>query len=156
MAGNAEEALLAVHFHIAERTKQRSRLKLESNEAFGEWFRRVNGIMGCAGWLGYLDLSGYDLQSQNFFAANFAMSHLNGANLSYSIFLLANVSGVQLEKADIRLANLQHANFEGANLKDADLFMANLRDAKLEGANLDGAILDEAILTGTILEKKEA
>ncbi|MCI5190631.1 MAG: hypothetical protein D3905_12780, partial [Candidatus Electrothrix sp. AS4_5] len=64
LAQNAEMALLAVHFHIAELTEQRSRLKLESEFAFGEWFRRVNGMGGCGRGLGFLDLSGYNLSSQ--------------------------------------------------------------------------------------------
>ncbi|CAK8710902.1 NACHT domain-containing protein [Candidatus Electronema halotolerans] len=156
LARNAEETFLAVHFHIAELTKQVSRLELESAQAFGEWFRRVSGPRARAGWLGYLDLSGYHLAVQNFAGANFAMSRLEGAKLHFSILAKANLQGVHLEKADIFGANLQDANLTGANLKGAVLIYANLRDANLEGANLEGAILDDAILTGTILEKKEA
>jgi hypothetical protein len=156
LAQNAEEALLAVHFHIAELTNQVSRLELEDEGAFGEWFRRVNGLGECSGWLGYLDLSGYFLARQNFYESNFTMSILKGAELFDSIFVEANLKGVQLENANITFANLRKANLEGANLKDANLSYANLRDAKLEGANLEGADLTGAILTGTILEKKEA
>lgn len=126
LARNAESALLAVHFHIAELTKQVSRLELELNGAFGEWFRRVNGIGRCVGWLGYLDLSGYHLLHQNFYKANFTMSSLKGAELIYSILIDANLQGAQLEKAILWRANL-------------------------EGAKLDGAIL-----TGIILHKQEA
>lgn len=87
LAQNAEGALLAVHFHIAELTKQISRLEQKSDEAFGEWFRRVNGIVRCAGWLGFLDLSGYFLAAQNFASANFVMSSLKGAELFYSVLI---------------------------------------------------------------------
>ena len=146
LAQNAEGALLAVHFHLAELTEQVSRLELESTRAFGDWIRRMNGIADCAYWLGFLDLSGYNLSAQNFIAANFAMSHLNEANLFCSIFLLANLSEVQLEKANMSLANLQDANLAGANLKGAYLRWANLRNANLEGANLQGANLSWANL----------
>ena len=156
LAQNAETALLAVHFHIAELTEQVSRLELESRRAFGEWFRRVNGTGGCVGWLGYLDLSDYSLMAQVFGGANFTMSILNGAQLSYSILALANLQGAQLENAILYRASLQEANLKGTNLKGADLGGANLQHAKLEGANLEGADLRYVILTGTILEKKEA
>ncbi|MCW5206785.1 NACHT domain-containing protein [Desulfobulbus sp. F5] len=86
LARNAESALLAVHFHIAERTEQVSRLALEWDCTFGEWFRRLSGPSGCADWLGYLDLSCYDFESQNFDSANFVMSNLQGTDLTYSIF----------------------------------------------------------------------
>jgi uncharacterized protein YjbI with pentapeptide repeats len=151
LAGNAEEALLAVHYCIAELTEQRSRLDLESEFAFGEWFTRLNATMSRADWLGFLDLSGYDLSSQNFDSANFVMSHLKGTDLTYSILAEADFSGAQLEKVILFGANVQEANLEGTNLKDADLGRADLRDAKLEGANLTGAILK-----GTILENKDS
>jgi uncharacterized protein YjbI with pentapeptide repeats len=125
LARNAEETLLAVHFHIAELTEQVSRLELEWNWIFGEWFRRLSEIGRCAEWLGYLNLSGYDLSRQNFYNPNFAMSILKGANLQ----------GVNIENAILFQANLQDANLTGANLKDADFHLADLRDANLEGAN---------------------
>ncbi|WP_339133072.1 MAG: pentapeptide repeat-containing protein [Candidatus Electrothrix sp. GW3-4] len=156
LARNAEEALLAVHFYIAELTKQVSRLELASDIAFGNWISRVRGMHAYPSWLGHLDLSGYDLSAQNFIAANFAMSHFNKANLSYSIFLLANLRGVKLEKARLIRANLIGANLVGANFKGANLSLADLRGAKLEVANLDGANLDGAIFTGTILENKDS
>jgi hypothetical protein len=156
LAGNAEISLMAVHFHIAEMTKQVSRLELEHGTAFGEWFRRVNGPWGCAGWLGYLDLSGYHLNMQNFLNGNFAMSRLESTRSHTSIFAGANFKGAQLAKAYLLGANLRNTNLEGANLKDAYLPWADLRNAKLEGANLEGANLREAILTDTILDKKEA
>jgi len=156
LARNAESALLAVHFHVAELTKQVSRLKLESNEAFREWFRRIDGTDDCVDWLGYLDLSAYFLYTQDFLGAKFTMSILNDAELPYSILADANLQGVQLENASLWRANLQSADLAGANLKGADLSLADLRYANLEGANLEGANLDGAILTGTILDKKEA
>ncbi|WP_417915106.1 pentapeptide repeat-containing protein [Candidatus Electronema sp. JM] len=134
LAWNTEKSLLAVHFHIAELTKHVSKLELESKFAFGAWVSRVKGMTGRVIWLGFLDLSGYQLYSQNFIQANFTMSRLEGADLSYSIFVHANLSGAHLEKAHLGGANLQYA--------------------KLEGANLEGADLTDAILTGTILEKK--
>ncbi|MGR0480800.1 MAG: pentapeptide repeat-containing protein [Candidatus Electronema sp. V4] len=156
LAGNAEGALLAVHFHIAELTKQISRLELEDDWVFGEWIRRVNGIGSYKGWLGYLDLSGYDLSRQNFYLANFVMSRLEGARLSNSILIGANLNGAYLERIEIVGTNFQFTNLERAHLKDVNFSRTDLLGAKLEGANLEGAILDGAILTGTILEKKEA
>uniref|UniRef100_UPI0040572BEA pentapeptide repeat-containing protein n=1 Tax=Candidatus Electronema sp. TaxID=2698783 RepID=UPI0040572BEA len=156
LARNAEGALLAVHFHLAELTEQRSMLDLESRTAFGKWISRLSGLYGCTAWLGYLDLSGYRLQVQNFYKANFAMSYLKGTKLSFSNLAYANLSRVQLEHAKLFGANLHLANLAGANLKGANLRLANLRNANLEGANLEGANLEGAILTGTILEKKEA
>ncbi len=155
LAGNAEDALLAVHFHLAELTKELSRLDLESDRAFGNWIARLRGMAFCEGWLGFLDLSGYQLYLQNFATVNFTMSNFEGAELSYSIFLHANLRGVQLEKAKLWSTNLYCANLEGANLKDADFSQANLHNAKLEGANLEGADLYRANLKGTILEKKD-
>ena len=156
LAKNAEVALLAVHFHIAELTNEVSRLELASDTAFGNWIFRLRGMYSYIDWLGFLDLSGYVLWAQNFLDANFAMSCLKGAELHYSILTSANLQGVQLEKTILRGANLQFANLEGANLKDADLSRADLRNANLEGTNLEGANLGGAVLTGTILEKKEA
>jgi uncharacterized protein YjbI with pentapeptide repeats len=176
LARNAEGALLAVHFHIAELTEQVARLDLESDKAFGEWFRRVNGIASCTKWLGFLDLSEYSLNAQIFGGANFNRSCLNGASSLYSIFVNANLSGAHFESADFEHADLQEANLSEANLRwaclinanlkntnleNANLYKANLREANLEGANLEGAnlegaILTGAILTGTILENKDA
>ncbi|MCI5133013.1 MAG: hypothetical protein D3904_16235, partial [Candidatus Electrothrix sp. EH2] len=156
LAGNAEEALLAVHFHIAELTKQISRLELESDTAFGEWILRLRGMSGRAGWLGYLNLSEYTLEGLNFLGENFTMSRLEDTNLGWSILSHANLSGIHLEEAELGWANLQEANLAGANLKDAELGWADLRDAKLEGANLEGADLTGAVLTGTILENKDS
>ncbi|WPD24762.1 MAG: pentapeptide repeat-containing protein [Candidatus Electrothrix scaldis] len=155
LARNAEDALLAVHFHIAELTKQISRLALESDRAFGEWFGRLRGMSVRAGYLGFLDLSGYTLEGLDFFQANFAMSSLEGTVLHTSNFVGANLSGVNFERAMVAQVNLREANLAGANLKGADLRLANLQAAKLEVANLEGADLDGAVLTGTILEKKE-
>ncbi|MCI5142502.1 MAG: pentapeptide repeat-containing protein, partial [Candidatus Electrothrix sp. ATG1] len=154
LARHAEAALLAVHFYIAELTEQVSKLELESEFAFGEWFRRVNGVAGCASWLGYLDLSGYYLIAQIFVGANFAMSNLKNAKLNYSIFTHANLSGVQLEKANIRWANLRCANLKDANLKDVNLGWRIDQHPNFERADLEGAKLDGAVLTGTILENK--
>jgi len=159
LAGNAEDALLAVHFHIAELTKQVSRLELESNGAFEEWISRLRGMgdrNNRACWLGFLDLSGYHLHLQEFYEANFTMSNLEGAELTYSNFAFANLSGVQLEKAYLNEANLYYANLEGANLKNAELNGANLYRANFEGADLEGAELEGAVLTGTILENKDS
>ncbi|WP_417911459.1 pentapeptide repeat-containing protein [Candidatus Electronema sp. TJ] len=156
LARNAEAALLAVHFHIADLTKQISRLELESDVAFGNWVSRVRGMSDLVCWLGFLDLSNYILQARNFISAFFSMSVLKNTNLMFSMFGHAHLSEVNLEKANLAKANLQDADLAGANLKGADLSFANLRDAKLEGANLEGADLTGAILTGTILEKKEA
>ncbi|WP_420209124.1 pentapeptide repeat-containing protein [Candidatus Electronema sp. JC] len=155
LARNTEEALLAVHFHIAELTKQVSRLELESNEAFGDWISRLKGMYGSVSWLGFLDLSVYNLRMQNFYGENFFMSSFKDTQLAYSILIHANLNGVNLENADIWRANLQRASLKKANLKYANLRLANLQDANLEGANFEGADLDGAILTGTILENKE-
>ncbi|MCI5121001.1 MAG: pentapeptide repeat-containing protein [Candidatus Electrothrix sp. AUS4] len=155
LAGNAEEALLAVHFHIAELTKQVSRLELESDVAFVEWFRRMSTGMSGADWLGFLNLSGYYFATQFFYKANLAMSPLKDTNFILSTFVDANLRLANLENAIFVRANLDSANLEGANLKGANLGWADLRYAKLEGADLEGAYLENAILTGTILEKKE-
>jgi uncharacterized protein YjbI with pentapeptide repeats len=156
LARNAEEALLAVHFNIAELTKQVSRLKLESDTAFGDWFARLREMSFGTSWLGFLDLSGYVLVLQNFHNVNFSMSRLEGTRLSNSIFVNADLRGVRLENADLRIANLWRANFEGASFKNAYFRLANLRSARLEGANFEGAKLDGAILTDTILENKDS
>ena len=156
LAQNAEAALLAVHFHIAEMTNEVSRLELESDVAFGNWVSRVRGMSDRVCWLGFLDLSDYILQARNFISAFFSMSVLKNTNLLFSMFGHAHLSKVNLENANLARTNWQNANLAGANLKGADLSYANLQDANFEGANLEGAKLDDAILTGTILEKKEA
>ncbi|MCI5166667.1 MAG: pentapeptide repeat-containing protein, partial [Candidatus Electrothrix sp. GM3_4] len=176
LARNAEEALLAIHFHIAKLTKQVTRLELESDMAFGEWFRRLSGPGECTNWLGFLDLSGWILARLNFNSANLTVSTLNHTHLFDSIFNHANLKGIHIEKANITFANLQMANLEGANLKDANLSWANLQNANLkdanlegtkliganlqnadlEGANLEDADLTNANLTGTNLEKKDS
>lgn len=155
LARNTEEALLAVHFHIAKLTKQVSRLDLESDRAFGEWIARVRGLDDRAGWLGFLNLSGYFLAGIDFYWANFTMSHFEDSSLRYSILARANLSEAHLEKSSLLGANLIEANLKGSNLKDAELVWANLQDALLEGANLEGTDLTGAILTGTILENKD-
>ena len=155
LARNAEEALLAVHFHLAELTEQVSRLELESIFAFGEWILRLKRMNPRTGWLGFFDLSGYVIQLQNFYQENFYMSSLEGTILSCSILARANLKETHLEKAILARANLQSANLQGANLKDVNLSYADLRNANLEGANLEGAQLGGALLAGTILEKKE-
>lgn len=152
LARNAEDALLAVHFHIAELTKEVSRLDLESDRAFGDWIARLRGQDFRANRLGFLDLSGYYLPLQNFVRVNFAMSRLEGTELSYSILVRADLSGVHLAKANLSWANLQLANLEGADLKDANLNGTDLRGARLKGANLEGVNLEDAILKYTNLK----
>ncbi len=156
LARNAESNLLAVHFHIAELTKQVSRLDLESDIAFGEWTSWLRGMDIRADRLGFLDLSGYLLEAQNFYGVNLTMSHLKGTHLAYSILTFANLSGAQLENAVLVGVNLQKANLEGANLKDAELTWANLRSARLKDANIEGARFNAANLKGTILENKDS
>ena len=63
--------------------------------------------------------------------------------------------GAYLVGANLEGANLLGANLVGANLEDAYLEGANLVGANLLGANLRDANLDGAIVTETILEKKE-
>lgn len=152
LAGNTEDALLTVHFHIAQLTGQISRLYLESNSAFKEWIWRLRGIPEQAHWLGYLDLSGYTLSGLNFFNAELVMSRFEGAAMLYSLFVDANLHDAHLERADITGANLQEANLAGANLKGADLYEANLRYANLKDANLEGADLSGANLQGANLQ----
>lgn len=152
LAGNAEETLLAVHFHIAELTNEVSRLDLESDGAFGNWIFRLIGPYDRVDRLGFLDLSGYILGVQNFHSANFAMSCLKGTRLSYSTLAYANLSGVNLEKAHLFEANLVGANLEGANFKNADLSWAKLQDVNLKGANLEGAELSKVNLQGANLQ----
>lgn len=123
LAGNAERDLLAVHFHIAELTKQVSRMDLESNTSFGEWIARLRGMSERTCWLGFFDLSGYNLWLQNFYGVNFIMSRLKSTDLSYSILAHANLKGVQLENAALFEANLIGANLCGTNLRDAHLEM---------------------------------
>ncbi|WP_417909531.1 NACHT domain-containing protein [Candidatus Electronema sp. PJ] len=156
LARNAEAALLAVHFHIAELTQQISRLELESKNAFGDWIARLRGQYSDVCWLGFLDLSGYLLQLQNLSSIDFKMCQLHHAHLFHSNLSHSNLSKVNLENAYLGGATFLFANLEGANLKGANLRRANLQNANLEGANLEGANLDGAILTGTILDKKEA
>jgi uncharacterized protein YjbI with pentapeptide repeats len=68
-----------------------------------------------------------------------------------------NVNGYEIKPgADLRYANLEGANLEGACLLDANLKGACLVDANLVDVDLKGANLKGAIVTGTILEKKEA
>jgi uncharacterized protein YjbI with pentapeptide repeats len=155
LAWNAEEALLAVHFHIAELTKQVSRLELESEYAFGVWISRVKGMSGRMVWLGFLDLSGYQLYLLNFYGANVTKSNFKDVNLQFSIFAEADLQGISFENGMLSDVDLHCANLREANLRNADLYLANLQGANLEGANLEGAKLKGTILTGTILEKKE-
>lgn len=155
LARNAEEALLAVHFRIAQITLQVSRLELKSNWSFGVWFQRLREKVA-SNSLGFLDLSGYNLVVQNFAGADFTMSRLEGAELWHSVFIFANLSRVQFEKADLFAVNLECANLTGADLKGVNLCQANLRNVDLEGANLEGTNLKDAILTGTILENKDS
>jgi len=146
LARNAETALLAVHFYIAEWSKKVSRLKLESRTAFGEWILRLRGAEFRAGRLGFFDLSGYELYLQNFTCATFSMSCLKDTILTDTLLIQANLSHVNLANANLSGANLRFAKLDGANLKDTDLSGANLRGANLEGANLEGAKLKGAIL----------
>ncbi|MDU9049151.1 MAG: pentapeptide repeat-containing protein [Candidatus Electrothrix sp. Rat3] len=156
LARNAEVALLAVHFFIADLTEQVSRLELETRTDFSNWFSRLR-TQGIIHWLACLDLSGYYLMGQDFTNAIFIASCLDNTQLSLSFFAGADLRGVQLKKAGLIEANLQDVNLEGANLKDAFLIKAILRGANLEGTNLEkadltDANLEEANLTGANLK----
>ncbi|MCI5208285.1 MAG: pentapeptide repeat-containing protein [Candidatus Electrothrix sp. ATG2] len=178
LARNAEEALLAMHFHIAELTGQVSKLDLESDTVFGEWISRLKGasyrIEGtvAVGSLGFLDLSGCYFLGQNFHEADFEMTCFNGSLLAHGLFADANFSGGECRKAEFSSANLEladfedaelleasfegadleRANFECANLEDVNFRDANLYGANFTNANLKGANFEGADLTGTNLK----
>ena len=156
LAWQAEAALLGIHFHIAELTKQVSRLELTSDIAFGNWISWVRGMHAYPSWLGYLDLSGYQLYLLNFYGANVTKSNFKDANLQFSIFAEADLRGISFENGMLSDVDFHCANLREANLRNTDLYLANLQRANLEGANLEGANLEGAILTGTILENKDS
>ncbi|XOF32171.1 MAG: pentapeptide repeat-containing protein [Candidatus Electrothrix sp. YB6] len=122
LARNAETALLAIHYSIAEITEQVSRLNLESDIDFGEWIARLRGQrqgpenMFALHLLGFLDLSEYILYRQDFYGANFRKA--------------------KFEKTDLRGANLMGADFKGADLRRANFKGANVRGTDFIGADL--------------------
>jgi uncharacterized protein YjbI with pentapeptide repeats len=158
LARNAEEALLAVHFGIVKITKQISKLNLESATAFGEWVSRLRGQRQgpqnklALNSLGFLDLSGYLLDIQDFYRANLEGANLEGASLYSANLEGANLGGANLEGANLEGANLYSANLGGANLYSASLGGANLKGASLYSANLGRADLEGASLYSANLE----
>jgi len=171
---NAEESLMVVHYACAVKTKKVVVISWgETNAAFGEWIKRLQGqrtgpsnrlILEC---LALLDLRDCSLGIGDFYRAN-----LEGANLE----------GARLEEANLEEANLKRANLKRASLTDlrqrgrfSDLMLSALmfplgaslgaylgtslgtslavsQGANLEGANLEGANLEEAILVRACLE----
>ncbi|MCI5209925.1 MAG: pentapeptide repeat-containing protein, partial [Candidatus Electrothrix sp. ATG2] len=175
LAQNAEEALLAVHFHVAELTQQVSMLKLESDRAFGEWASRLAGHLSDQNYFSFLDLSGHVLPLRFFLNnSSFKIRNLNGTELDYLFSVksennIVNFRGAfffednsikrcenqildTFDGANFSRANMSGVNFKRANLGGADLRRTDLRGASLKRANLEGADLRKTNLRGANLE----
>ena len=155
---NSEDSLLAVLGIFNRLTKDISKIKFPSRDAFGTLLARLQGqrtggsnpmFFYC---LSYLDISGCILHVRDFNHANFTGSNLKSSQLAYVHFVEANLQEVNLERAHLYGANFQRAHLYGANLQDANLQDANLQDANLERANLRGADLEGADLQRADLE----
>ena len=163
-ARNAEEALLAVLNACARVTRNNSKIKWPSPEAFGSWISRLHGQrvdtnadVFCLNCLSFLDLQNCILILKDLYKANLVGAHLEGANLVGAHLEGANLEGAHLEGANLEGAHLEGAYLEGAylegaNLERAHLERANLVRAHLERANLEGAHLVGANLEGANLE----
>jgi len=140
---NAEEALLVALNSCALLTRRLSRMQNVEGNAFGAWFRRIQGQrMGpesvlAARCLSYLDLSNNILDISDFYGADFKNANLFGLEA-----IRACLSAANLEGANLGGARLVGANLEGANLEGARLEGTNLRRAHLIGANLEGTVID--------------
>lgn len=98
-------------------------------------------------------------------SANFTRADLRNArfqsptpNLSDAFLEEADLSHAVLTSAILREAFLHKANLEGAlldsaDLSDSDLQDANLKNADLRSALLSGAYMEDADLTGAIVER---
>jgi uncharacterized protein YjbI with pentapeptide repeats len=80
-------------------------------------------------WLGFNDLSGWNLAGQNLTRANLQMATLTGADLSGASLTWATLSGADLALADLRKAT-------GASLTGAVTRNTIRPDGKVEGLNL--------------------
>ena len=154
---NSEDSLLAVLGIFNRLTKDISKIKFPSRDAFGTLLARLQGqrtggsnpmFFYC---LSYLDISGCILHVRDFNHANFTGSNLKSSQLAYVHFVEANLQEVNLERAHLYGANFQRAHLYGANLQDANLQDANLERANLRGADLEGADLQRADLEGADL-----
>lgn len=95
------------------------------------------------------DLSGLDLSSHAFGAADFRGAKLeqtdfHGSDLSGAQFAQCQMDKACLDDAVLTAVNLAAAKLVGATLRRAELSRAVLSDADLEGANLDDSVLAEA------------
>ncbi|WP_341526524.1 pentapeptide repeat-containing protein [Nostoc sp. UHCC 0302] len=163
-ARNAEEALLAVLNACARVTRNVSKIKWPSPEAFGSWISRLQGQRGdtdtdvfCLNCLSFLDLRDCVLVFKDLYKANLVQGNLVEANLAGAFLARAFLVGANLVQANLEWANLVEANLLQANLVEANLLRANLVEANLlranlEGANLRGANLLRAILVEANLE----
>ncbi len=104
----------------------------------------------------------------NFQAADLKLASFLDADLSLSVFAHADLERAVLHRALAKGARFRHArlvraqaikadfmeaNFESANMAQADLRGANLHAVETLKAVLDGIQLDQAIVTGSKLEK---
>ncbi|MBW4617129.1 MAG: pentapeptide repeat-containing protein [Desmonostoc vinosum HA7617-LM4] len=158
-ARNAEEALLVVLNACARLTKEVSKIKWPTLDAFGVWISRLHGQrldyqekVLCLNCLSFIDLQNCILINKDFYKANFEGANLENANLGWADIDQTNFEGANLVGANLEGANLERANLVGANLERANLEGANLERANLQGANLERANLVRAILEGAILE----
>ncbi|MBF0538523.1 MAG: pentapeptide repeat-containing protein [Nitrospirae bacterium] len=169
---NAEEALLAALNACARKTEDFSAIEHPTPEAFGTWFKRIQGQpiwfenILAAMCLSFLNLKGVNLGLTDFSYANLSRADLSDSDLSDSDFTDADLSRANLQFADFNYADLTRANLSGtnlnrakfngtylsgANLTDANLMVADLSGASLRRANLSRANLIGADLTGAIL-----
>jgi len=84
------------------------------------------------------DLSGIELEGQDFDGIDFSGANLQNAKLNNCSFARANFTG----------ARCTDASFRGCTLSEANLTDAVLEGASFNGANLSGAVLDAADAKG--------
>ncbi|MBK6959182.1 MAG: pentapeptide repeat-containing protein [Nitrosomonas sp.] len=144
---NSEEALLAIHYACATKTKTKVKIDWGSDVAFGEWLKRLQGqrndlnnklVLNC---LAYLDLSRCKLDFFDFYAANLRGTDLQDASLYNAILDKAN-----LQETYLLRANLNEAKLIGANLQHSIFLKTSFEGANLWGANLCGANLERTFL----------
>ncbi|NJR62385.1 MAG: pentapeptide repeat-containing protein [Cyanobacteria bacterium CRU_2_1] len=102
-----------------------------------------------------VDLSCADLRGASLMSVDFSGANLHRADLSGAFLIHANLRSVNFTQANLTKAFLILANLHQSCLTEANLSQANLTKANLsEVTGFAEAILDQTILTGTLLPRR--
>lgn len=101
--------------------------------------------------MGSSHLEGADLRFSVLKKADLRSAHLKGARLNGAVLDEANLKNAKLSRANLVDASLKKAILEAADLAGVYLSRADLSEADLRGANLTGADLELTNLTGANL-----